>query len=619
MGRNCCKISNNVKHPFCLVHRFIYYICNVKYSKIPIAQTIVLLCEKFGFKNVVISPGSRNAPLVVGFASNNYFNCYSIIDERSAGFFALGIAQQKKHPVILLCTSGSALLNYSPSISEAYYSEVPLIVISADRPSYKINIGDGQTVDQTNVFGNNILRSINLNQDIVHSQKKILQSNLQNLIPENIKKSQIKSFQSKIDEKNLLDLNKIFNDCIEKSSPVHLNVPLEEPLYEFLDKPSISVKKSKPIIKDELKNESKYINLLNKYSKIMVLVGCQSPGELSDETVFKLNQNSNVVVLKETTSNIHDSNLFGNIDRLLAPLELLKGTREVFSTLQPELLITLGGMIVSKKIKSFLRDFPPIVHIHLGSSRANDTFFKHVKHLKINANSFFRKMEHKATSEKSFYSKWQKIDSCFSKYERIFIDKAPFSDLKVFSIIANQIPGEYLIQASNSSTIRYLQLFNLKNHNFTYCNRGVSGIDGSTSTAVGASITSNKPVVLITGDLSFFYDINGLWNNYLKNDLRIIIVNNGGGGIFRILPGFKENEVFSKFIETKQHKSAKWMAKHFGFSYQNKKTKLGLKLALINFFKKSSKPKILEISTSSKISSNVLKNYFQYLSNRHEK
>ena len=189
-----------------------------------------------------------------------------------------------------------------------------------------------------------------------------------------------------------------------------------------------------------------------------------------------------------------------------------------------------------------------------------------------------------------------------------------FCDLYVYSCLVNAIPKNTQIQAANSSSIRYLQLFKMKHNNTMYCNRGTSGIDGCTSTSVGSSNACFDPVLLITGDLSFFYDINGLWNNYIKSNFRIIIINNGGGGIFRILPGFKNNQIFSQYIETKQVQGAKQLAKHFGFSYQNKKTKFGLKLALRSFFKKSNKPKILEISTSSETSSSILKSYFKFLS-----
>ena len=180
------------------------------YPEIPSAQTIILSCIKIGIKHIVISPGSRNAPLAIGFASNEKFKCYSVIDERSAGFFALGIAQQTKRPALLLCTSGSALLNYSPSIAEAFYSEIPLIVISADRPVYKINIGDGQTIDQINVFGKNILSSDSLMQDLNHQTQAISKSNQQKLIKLPVNKKSIDKLQSDVQVYNEKLLEKSF-------------------------------------------------------------------------------------------------------------------------------------------------------------------------------------------------------------------------------------------------------------------------------------------------------------------------------------------------------------------------------------------------------------------------
>ena len=146
----------------------------MKYPEIPVAQTLILSCIQYNICNVVISPGSRNVPLAIGFASNEKFNCYSIVDERSAAFFAIGLSQRSTKPTILVCTSGSALLNYYPAISEAYFSGVPLIVLSADRPAYKINIGDGQTINQQDVFGKNIHFSDSLEQDPAHATEEII-------------------------------------------------------------------------------------------------------------------------------------------------------------------------------------------------------------------------------------------------------------------------------------------------------------------------------------------------------------------------------------------------------------------------------------------------------------
>ena len=586
------------------------------YPTIPCAQTIILTCLKLRITDVIISPGSRNAPLAIGFASNKEFNCYSIVDERSAGFFALGIAQQTKNPVILLCTSGSALLNYSPSVAEAFFSEIPLIIFSADRPKYKVNIGDGQTINQLNVFGKNILSSDELTQDVTHQTQTILSSNKQKLLPPNLDSKALVKLQLKIQNSNEELLNNRINASILLQKPVHINIPFEEPLYGFIKTPTVSLqnkvkKKTKELTKFNL---NEYNNIVYKNSKILILVGISKPGCLSEEVITKIKNNSNIVVLTESTSNLHDNSFFGNIDQLIAPIELLKTRVDLFENLKPELLITTGGMIISKKIKDFLRKYPPNLHLHVGENEAKDTYFKGVKHLDVSPNLFFNNVLPKKPISSEFYNSWKSISEKRVSAHNKFIKTANFSDFIVFSIVSSRIPAQYQIQAANSSPIRYLQLFNLSNSNDTYCNRGTSGIDGSTSTSVGSAVASDSPVLLITGDLSFFYDVNGLWNNYIKSDFRIILINNSGGGIFRILPGHKNNEIFSKFIETKHNLKAKKIAQLYGFNYQNKKTKWGVKLALKTFFKKSKKPKILEITTPSDLSSETLRDYFKFLS-----
>ena len=290
------------------------------YPTIPCAQTIILSCLKLGITDVVISPGSRNAPLAIGFASNKEFNCYSIVDERSAGFFALGIAQQTKNPVILLCTSGSAMLNYSPSVAEAFFSEIPLIIFSADRPKYKVNIGDGQTINQLNVFGKNILSSDELIQDVTHQTQTILSSNKQKLLPPNLDSKTLVKLQLKIQNSNEELLNNRINASILLRKPVHINVPFEEPLYDFIKKPTVSLqnkvkRKTKELTKFNL---NEYNDIVYKNSKILVLVGTSKPSCLSEEAIAKIKNNSNIVVLTESTSNLHDNSFFGNIDQLIA-------------------------------------------------------------------------------------------------------------------------------------------------------------------------------------------------------------------------------------------------------------------------------------------------------------
>ena len=586
----------------------------IKYPIIPVAQTLILSCLKFDFFDVVISPGSRNVPLAIGFASNKKFKCYSIVDERSAAFFALGLSQKSKKPTILICTSGSALLNYYPAVAEAYYSEIPLIILSADRPEYKINIGDGQTINQSNVFEKNILYSNSLKQDCSHATEEIIKSNLQKIVNYKADYSKIEKLQKSIQKNNEEIIEIAFNLSINKMQPVHLNVPMEEPLYEFNDSPSISVKvKKKPEKKPSLTDLDNFYKAINKASKIMILIGVSDGNILSKKSIQKINSCSSIIVMKEHTSNVFNESFISNIDRLIGPIELHSNSDFLFDELSPEIVISLGGMIVSKKIKSFLRNYKPRKHFHIGNNISKDSFYSGVEHINTTANKFFENIDLNKSDSK-YFEKWNQLDYSKLDLHNRYMKVINFSDLKVFEILTNWIPKKYNIQVANSTPIRYFQLFDLKNKNMMFANRGTSGIDGSTSTAIGSSVQNDSPVLLVTGDLSFFYDVNALWNNHIPKNFRIIIINNSGGGIFKILPGFKENNLFSEFIETQHNLSARLIAKMFNFNYTRVSTKFGLNLYLRTFFKNSKKPKILEIKTSSVKSTKILKEYFRYLS-----
>ena len=586
----------------------------IKYPIIPVAQTLILSCLKFDFFDVVISPGSRNVPLAIGFASNNKFKCYSIVDERSAAFFALGLSQKSKKPTILICTSGSALLNYYPAVAEAYYSEIPLIILSADRPEYKINIGDGQTINQSNVFEKNILYSNSLKQDCSHATDEIIKSNLQKIVNDEADFSKIEKLQKSIQKNNEEIIEIAFNLSINKMQPVHLNVPMEEPLYEFNDSPSISVKvKKKTEKKPPLTDLDNFYKAINKASKIMILIGVSDGNILSKKSIQKINSCSSIIVMKEHTSNVFNESFISNIDRLIGPIELQSNYDSIFDELSPEIVISLGGMIVSKKIKSFLRNYKPRMHFHIGNNISKDSFYSRVKHIKTSVNKFFENIDLNKSNSK-YFEKWNQLDNSKLDLHNRYMKVINFSDLKVFEILTNWIPKKYNIQVANSTPIRYFQLFDLKNKNMMFANRGTSGIDGSTSTAIGSSVQNDSPVLLVTGDLSFFYDVNALWNNHIPKNFRIIIINNSGGGIFKILPGFKENNLFSEFIETQHNLSARLIAKMFNFNYTRVSTKFGLNLYLSTFFKNSKKPKVLEIKTSSVKSTKILKDYFRYLS-----
>ncbi len=583
----------------------------MKYSSIPVAQTVVAQCKLNGIVNIVISPGSRNAPLTISFSEDSFFSCYSIVDERCAAFFALGMAQNLKQPVAVVCTSGSALLNYYPAIAEAYYSEIPLVVISSDRPSYKIDVGDGQTIRQDNVFHRHIGYNANLKQDVSHATERIHRYQ-----PEWLDGEEVETIQNKVQEYNNLELNRALQTARKEFLPIHINVPFEEPLYDFITETTVHTKNSNIIEKSEPTiSLDKFAELWQHAKRKIVLVGVNYPNCVVQALLDNLAMDPSVIVMTETTSNLHHPNFFSSIDTLIAPIELAQNKQELFSALQPDILLTFGGLIVSKKIKAFLRQYSPKYHWHIGEKRANNTFFCLDTHLKMSINTvlsaFYR---HKVLIESTYFSYWSSIKQSQQQKKAAYLSQIPFSDFTVFNSVLSHIPDNYQLQLANSSTIRYTQLFSLKETIQVFCNRGTSGIDGSTSTAIGASVYNKNPTLLITGDLSFFYDSNALWNNYLRDDLRIILINNNGGGIFRILPGKEDSENFERFFETKHELNASALCTMFGLEYINATDDTSLQKELSEFFSVSKSCKLLEIQTPRLLNNKILMDYFHFIS-----
>lgn len=559
----------------------------MNFSKNILAQSITDLCFKKNIKNIVISPGSRNAPLTLGFNLNPYFKTYSIVDERAAAFFALGIAQQIKFPVILVCTSGSALLNYYPAISEAYYSNIPLVILSADRPEKLLNIGDGQTINQKNVFNKNIGYSENLNQNDNYFL------NLFGLRDNNQEK-----------------INKALNFSIEKQSPVHINIPFSEPLYEITNSLSVdSINKIPRLNNQNVKKVSSFRNKWQNSIKKIILIGVSSPDLLSEKSIDLLAGDSSLLVLTENTSNVYHPSFCNKIDQLIAPL-----TNNELKEFRPEILITIGGMIISKKIKAILRDNKPNEHWHIGTHDANDTFFCLTKHFKTSPNNIISKLyENFNDNGSDFYNKWDLVISKRKEKHKEYLSNLIYCDFKVFDYVLNSIPSKSMLQVSNSSAIRYTQLFDLDSSINVFCNRGTSGIDGSTSTAVGAASVFKGNTVFITGDLSFFYDSNALWNNFIPSSFRVILINNKGGGIFKILTKDNNTELFKKFFETKHDLYAKDLCNMYGFEYFISNDEDTLKNVLNDFYNESEKPRLLEVITDNDYNQDYLLNYFDYI------
>jgi len=559
-----------------------------KYPKKELAQLVLQQCVADEIENVVISPGSRNAPLTIGFVNHPKINALSIVDERSAAFFALGMAQQLQKPVALLCSSGSALLNYYPAIAEAYYSKIPLVVISADRPKHLIDIGDGQTIRQENVFANHILYNANL-----------------------------KELKSEFLKKDLNDneiwIQEALISAKDNKGPVHINVPFDEPLYEVTDKLTIEITEEEKPVKDSLLDEiplevddlQKYADIWNSSTKKMVLLGTCFPDAMIQTQLDHIVKDPSVLVLTETTSNVYNEKFINSIDQLIIPLDDVESKE-----LQPDILLTFGGMVVSKKIKQFLRKLKPNHHWHIDKFNASDTYYCLEHHFEVSPQLFFSQFFFLTKQKESDYQrKWLDIKNERKLKHDHYLKSTEFSDLQVFELIFKALPKHMHLQLSNSSVVRYAQLFNIPDDTEVFCNRGTSGIDGSTSTAIGAAYVNQKQTVFLTGDISFLYDSNALWNNYLKNDFRIILINNSGGGIFRFIPGPKTSNAL-EYFETPHHLNAANLCEMYGIEYDSVGSKNELKNILNNFFESSEKPKLLEIFTSAELNDVILKSYF---------
>lgn len=581
----------------------------MRYTEIPLPQAVVHYCAQYHIKHVVISAGSRNAPLTNGFVENPFFSTYSIIDERAAAFFALGMAQQLNHPVALVCTSGSALLNYYPALAEAYYSEIPLVVISADRMPHRVDIGDGQTIQQEGVFGPHLLDAASLKPDVSHATNALLASNKQPYFKGIPSQKEIDALQQKHQKHNIAELQRVLALVCSTKGPVHINVPMEEPLYGMTEAP-VDFPRAHEVSPTKHDIDSKeLLSLWKKAKRKMILMGVSKPNSNLSYILGKLLDDPSVVVLTEKTSNFWHPKAITSIDCLMAPMEHEQDGAA--QDLQPVLLVTIGGMIVSKKIKFFLRQHRAAHHFHVDTTKANDTFYYLTKHINAPAEKALETL----AENKPIDSDYQ--PNVLTKYQNYlrrgegYLSKVPFSDIKVFERISQSLPYNLQLHIANSSPIRYMQLFNLPKGTEVFCNRGTAGIDGSTATAMGAAQINPKQTVLITGDLSFLYDINGLWHNYIPKNFRIILINNQGGGIFRILPGDKDTPKYDTYFETIHGRNARQLAKHFGLGYRHVKSDWELKRALRSFYKASKTAKILEISTPRKRNDTTLLNYFK--------
>lgn len=558
-------------------------------SNYPNKENIIRLANiliELGVKRFVISPGSRNAPLIKAFTAHPDTNCHSLVDERSAGYFALGMALRENRPVALVCTSGTAAVNYGPALAEAYYQKIPLIAITADRPEELIDQREGQAIRQRNLYSNFIKTACQLPQE-------------------------------PFDEDRLWYNDRLVSETISTAlsapkGPVHINVPLREPLYESSVKPA---GESKTIFRSAVKTEPEYSAMeayaeeWNRSSKIMILTGVLDPSGALDSLLQEISEYPSVTVLTERTSNLFKGYYHHYIDRLL---NTMPENKEDYA---PELLITIGNDVVSKQIKAFLRRYRPQQHWHIEETdRFTDTYKSLTDLIPVRPEHFFELLLPKIRTDSSDFSKkWSNLEQCARDMHEEFTNQAPWSDFKAFETLHRHLPGESVLHLGNSTPVRYALLFPPDKSIEYYANRGTSGIDGVVSTAAGFASLDDRINTVVTGDLSFFYDSNGLWNKHLPSNLRIVVINNQGGSIFRIIPGPDTTDVLEDYFETRQELNIRGMAEVYGLKYYFCNEQSQMADVLKNIYQPHDTAVVVEVRTSGKDNDKVLKNYFKKL------
>jgi 2-succinyl-5-enolpyruvyl-6-hydroxy-3-cyclohexene-1-carboxylate synthase len=540
------------------------------------------ICRLKGIRQIVISPGSRSAPLIQSFNGIFGDDCISIVDERSAAYFALGIAGYTRSPVVLICTSGTAVLNYGPALAEAFYQGVPLLAVTADRPREMIDQQDNQTLRQPGIYRNFIKGSFDMPQVITS-------------------------------EDDLWYAHRLINEAVDLTlapceGPVQINVPLTEPLYDTLPPPSTSIRIiSQEIPGTELRLSSGLLQEWKQAKKIMIIHGQDHPGSSVIPYLQSLSGDSRVIVLAENIANIPGEKIIRNSNLILSRNR--KSGPEY-----PDLILHSGGQVVSKALTGYLRRAADVKCWRIGNDGTIiDTFKLATRRIPFPAHAVYRALAGVkiASAGSSYGDCWQSIARSTSKQALQIIRDLPFSDLKVFDHVCRSLPPGINLVAGNSSIIRYVQLFDEGHQRDCFGNRGVSGIDGSLSSAAGIAFVSGKMTLAILGDLGFIYDSNGLWNRELSPYLRVLVINNGGGGIFHILKGPSEQPAFKKFIEANHAVDLQKLSTAYGLGYFYADDENSLDAQWDTFLADSGRAAVFEVKTDAVLSASVFRELMQ--------
>ena len=583
------------------------------FSNIDNVNILTGVLASHGVRRVVVCPGSRNAPIVHNFNEMDGITCYPVTDERSAGFVAMGIALGNPSPcpdpVAVCVTSGSALLNLYPAVCEAFYQKLPIIVISADRPETWIGQQDGQTLPQANVFGTMVNRSVNL--PIISNEEQAWYC--ERLVHEAV------------------------IDCVHrKIGPVHINIQLSEPLYQFtVDK--LPKTHWVDYVKSNLFGGSFHygdmLDFLNA-RKPVIVVGQDYPCS----QLYGIKQiDSWAVTLIEPTAlgtssedpacrEFSSGLLVTNFDEVLNKL----GDDEDY---MPDFILYVGGTLVSKRLKKFLR-----LAVKKGAKvwRAStdgdyiDTFMRIDRIFPCDTTQLADAMtsyDQVYRDEVNAYKeRWEK--ALWAAKRHAFDYEPSFSSMAA----VKAFQAEYLAHSlddtrecrlfyGNSMAIRLACIYARQ---YVHCNRGVNGIEGSLSTAAGLSIylseyhhpdaKSQQKVFCVLGDLSFFYDQNALWNSCIGGNLRIVLLNNNGGGIFRQLKGLDKSPVANSFVSAHHETTAQGICTQNDIGYISAKDMNEMQIGIVTLLtRETDRPMVLEVFTDAEEDMKAMADYFASL------
>lgn len=582
------------------------------------------LLLEYGVSDAVVCPGSRNAPIVHNLSQCQSIRCHPVTDERSAGFYALGIAQATQRPTVVCVTSGTALLNLAPAVAEAYYQHVPLVVVSADRPVQWINQLDGQTLPQPDALGRFVRKAVSLPEPHVASV-----GSGDGL--EAAGKGALSDGDKRLDEERWM-CRRLVNEALHAATcrqpaPVHINVPITEPLFAF-DVAELPVaKRFRQMEKVSFLNQQR--QLFERFfsaERPMIVIGQMAYGIISPETIRSLSQH--YVVMAEPLSNPHYQTIhFDEAVRVVESLDRNESLQYV-----PDYIIYIGDTLVSKPTRRWLRSTkatscvitPDALDIHDPITTLEDIVECPLEDVDLLLSSFcdiydnpedFEDDEDVMAHEDSrhgFHACWQQLlDRCAERAEAYEPGFSQMATVKYFEEQLADLDTDICVHYANSSAVRLACIYA---QHYVWCNRGVNGIEGSLSTAAGFSLATDALTVCVIGDLSFFYDQNALWNSNIGGNLRIVLLNNSGGGIFRQLKGLDKSPVATSFVAAQHETTAQGICTQNDIGYISAKDMGEMQIGIVTLLtRETNRPMLLEVFTDVDEDMKAMADYFALL------